>query len=340
MDTVDTRLAGLALSWLTTRPQRRGTRKALEEALRPFVEHRLSRGEWKERIAALMDGLLRDGHVVERGRGALELTAEGRMRVLRFLGQEALPKGLTWKKLKATHLQALSLGMTPSRPTLTWLAGANGLRSAVLKRQHGVAGKETPTLEQVRDRLLWRQLGVETVDAFTLSAVQAHLLGKLLEMNVSNPRRGVEQLAARAAGATRVDAEAVRLAALRAWLLPASESAPVPDAGRDVVSAPRAAVPAEPAMTTANFAEHVLAVARALPPEGRFGSNKVFIAYVWRALQPEWSSREAFNAALLEANRARHLSLSRADLVSVMNPVDVAESEIRSHGASFHFVVV
>jgi hypothetical protein len=93
-------------------------------------------------------------------------------------------------------------------------------------------------------------------------------------------------------------------------------------------------------MASATFAEHVLAAARALPPGGRFGSNKVFISHVWRALQPEWSSREAFNAALLEANRDHHLSLSRADLVSVMNPADVAESEIRSHGASFHFVVV
>ncbi|HZI08706.1 MAG TPA: hypothetical protein VEZ71_32110, partial [Archangium sp.] len=297
-----------------------------------FVEHRLSRGEWKELAGALVEGLLRDGHVVERGRGALELTAEGKTRVQRFLRLEALPRGLSWKKLKATHLQALSLGLPTSRPTLTWLAGANGLRAAVLKRQHGVPGKETPSVEEVRDRLLWRQMGVETEERFTLAAVQAHLLGKLLEMDVTTPRRGVEQLAARAAGATRVDAEAVRLAALRAWLLPSSEAAPVP--------APREATAPEPVMTSASFAEHVLAVARAMPPGGRFGSNKVFISHVWRALQPKWSSREAFNAALLEANRDRHLSLSRADLVSVMSPADVAESEIRSHGASFHFVLV
>lgn len=340
MDTVDTRLAGLALSWLTTRPKRRGARKALEEALRPFVEHRLSRGEWKERAEALVDGLLRDGHVVERGRGALELTAVGRTQVQRFLGLEALPRSLSWKKLKATHLQALSLGLPTSRPTLTWLAGANGLRAAVLKRQHGVAAKETPTLEQVRDRLLWRQIGRETDEPFIISKVQAYLLSKLLGMDVSNPRRGVEQLVARAAGTIRVDAEAVRLAALRAWLMPASESAPALEAKRDSVSVPREAAAPGPTVTTASFAEHVLEVARSLPPGGRFGSNKVFISHIWRALQPEWSSREAFNAALLEANRARHLSLTRADLVSVMNPADVAESEIRSHGARFHFVVL
>jgi hypothetical protein len=80
-------------------------------------------------------------------------------------------------------------------------------------------------------------------------------------------------------------------------------------------------------------------VARA-SPTGRFGHDKVFISHVWKALQPEWSNRAAFDAALLEANRTHRLSLSRADLVSAMDPADVAESEVRSYGASFHFVVV
>ncbi|MFP2925839.1 hypothetical protein ACLESO_11590, partial [Pyxidicoccus sp. 3LG] len=96
---------------------------------------------------------------------------------------------------------------------------------------------------------------------------------------------------------------------------------------------------AGPHDSVASFAERVLAVARGLPT-GRFGDNKVFISHVWKALQPEWTSREAFDVALLEANRARHLSLTRADLVSAMDPRDVAESEVRSYGASFHFVVV
>jgi hypothetical protein len=91
--------------------------------------------------------------------------------------------------------------------------------------------------------------------------------------------------------------------------------------------------------TVVAFAERVLAVARA-SPTGRFGRNKVFISHVWNALKPEGGSREAFNARLLEANRARHLALTRADLVSAMDPADVAESEIHASGASFHFVVV
>lgn len=334
MRSVDTRLAGLALSWLTTRPKRRSTPKALEAALWPFVEHRLGRAEWKAHHEALVAALLEEGEVQGYGRGGLELTTQGRTRALRFLGVES-PRGLTWKKVKATHLQALSLGLNPSsKPTLAWLADGNGVRAALLKRQHSIEGKDTPTLAQVRDRLLWRQLGVETDRPFQLAAVQAHLLSQMLEVEVKNPRKAVEQLAARAVGIVRVEAEAVRLAALRGWLLPTSEPLPTPPKSSAPVAAPQA--PAAPE----SVAERVLAVARSLPQERRFGPDKVFIAHVWRTLAPEWSSREAFNAALLEANRTRQLSLSRADLVSVMDPNDVAESEVSTSSARFHFVVV
>ena len=340
MDSIDTRLTGLALSWLLTRPQGRGTRKDFEKALWPFVEHRLRPGEWKEHHAALVGTLLSAAHVKEQGRGSLELTKDGREQALRFLGLKA-STGLTWKGLKAKHLQALSLGLSPSKAVLDWMGTADGVRAALLKRQHQVEGKETPTLAQVRDRLLWRQLGVDTDRAFTLSAVQAHLLSQVLEVEVKKPGPALEQLAARAAGSMRVEAEAVRLATLRRWLLPDSESLP-PLSTEPAPAAEPMPTPAAPetAAPSLSFAERVLAVARALPPEARFGPDKVFIAHVWRALAPEWRDRAAFNAALLEANRTLQLSLSRADLVSVMDPTDVAESEVLHLGDRFHFVVV
>jgi hypothetical protein len=253
---------------------------------------------------------------------------------LRFLNLEQAPRALTWKKLKATYLLARTLDLPPTKPVLARLSSADGVRATLLKREHAIADADALSLAQVRDRLLWRQLGVETDRPFSLSAVQAHLLGKLLDSEAKDPRKAVEQLAARSAGATRVDAEAVRLAVLRQWALPDSETqvpseAPTPSTEQDTGSED----------SVASFAERVLAVARALP-SGRFGENKVFISHVWKALQPEWGNREAFDVALLEANRAQHLSLTRADLVAAMDPRDVAESEVRSFGASFHFVVI
>ncbi|WP_201963026.1 hypothetical protein [Comamonas sp. JC664] len=360
----------MALAWLMTRSERRGTRKELEAALRPFVEHQLSRAEWKARFESLLAALLEKGQAAPRARSALELTPAGRTQVLRFLKLEQPPRELTWRKLKATYLVAYSLGLPPTKAVLGRMKDADGVRAAALQRAHALDAEEGLTLAQTRDRLLWRQLGVETDRPFTLSAVQAHLLGKLLDTDTKAPAQALEQLAARAAGATRADAEALRLSLQRQWALSedaeagASEPADAPDKGtREPAATPAPAItarttpvvtitptvpdavsePAETASTShaaeASFAEQVLTVARALPT-GRFGMNKVFISHVWKALQPEWSDREAFDAALLEANRSRRLSLSRADLVSAMDPKDVAESEVRSFGARFHFVVV
>nr|BDT32252.1 hypothetical protein MFMH1_19210 [Myxococcus sp. MH1] len=344
MDSPDNRLAGLALTWLAPRPQRSGTRTELGNALRPFVEHRLSRPEWKARLDAVLEQLLRDELVAAKKKAGLTLTSAGMERVLQFLRLEQLPKGLTWKKLKATYLLANSLDVAPSKATLTRLNDADGVRAAVLARHHPEVGEGEPSLSQIRDRLLWRQLGVETERPFSLGAVQAHLLGKMLDTEVKNPRKAVEQLAARAAGAPRADAEILRLTLLRQWFLPESSTAPTRDTGSapsHAITPSRATAPSAPPPTALveSFAEHVLSVARALPT-GRYGRDKVFISHVWRALQPEWSNREAFDAALLEANRSQHLSLTRADLIATMDPTDVAESEVRAHGSSFHFVVV
>ncbi|MBN9687553.1 MULTISPECIES: hypothetical protein [unclassified Corallococcus] len=324
-DTPDTRLQGLALAWLATRADKKpGTRNALAATLHAFVEHRWSRGEWTGRLDSLVERLLDAGLVQKRSSASLALTASGRQQALKFLRVES-PKGLTWKRVRQQYLLAKDLGLPTSKAALGRVSNADGMRALLLKRAHQVEGPDLPTLAQVRDRLLWRKLGVETHEKFTLRAVQAHLLGKLLEQEVSDPKRGLEQLTARAVGASRVDAEALRLATLRKWVL--TEQAPEPGT--------RAAEPSD----AASFAKNVLRVARTLPT-GRFGDDKVFISHVWKAMQPGWASRESFDSALLEANRKRHLTLTRADLVSVMNPADVAESEVRFYGATFHFVVV
>lgn len=330
-DTPDTRLQGLALAWLATRSEKKaGTRNELAKTLHAFVEHRWSRGEWTGRFDALLTELLDGKQVEARGRAGLALTGPGRQQALKFLRVDS-PKGLTWKRVKQQHLLAKGLDLPGSKSALARLADADGVRALVLKRAHEVEGPETPTLAQVRDRLLWRQLGVETDEPFTLRAVQAHLLGKLLDQEVRDPKRGVEQLAARAVGAARVDAEVVRMAALREWVLSEEDARAPTSRPEPVESAPS---------DTASFARRVLDAAKSVPPTGRFGDNKVFISHVWKALQPEWADRPAFNEALLEANRAHQLSLGRADLLAAMNPRDITESEVRTAGATFHFVVL
>jgi hypothetical protein len=103
--------------------------------------------------------------------------------------------------------------------------------------------------------------------------------------------------------------------------------------------------------TLEEFAARVIATARRMPNDSqtgqesrgaRFGEHRVFIRAVFdeMAREPGAQTWEAFIARLLEANRARMLSLSRADLVEAMHPRDVAESRITYFGSEFNFVVV
>lgn len=101
-----------------------------------------------------------------------------------------------------------------------------------------------------------------------------------------------------------------------------------------------------------DFAQVVLTIAASIEPDptpsglarGRFGDRKVFLSAIRRALaDTAYGSlpRAEFDALLLDAHRRGLLDLARADLVSVMDPAEVAASEVRQPlvGSSFHFVV-
>lgn len=76
-------------------------------------------------------------------------------------------------------------------------------------------------------------------------------------------------------------------------------------------------------------------------PGAKFG-QKIFIGHVWEAFKKKnpGATRADFNKQLLDANKAGHLKLARADLVGAMNRKDVDGSEI-SHPATgdrLHFI--
>ncbi len=85
-------------------------------------------------------------------------------------------------------------------------------------------------------------------------------------------------------------------------------------------------------------------LARDCPPEGRFGTNKAFIAAVWRDSQAEHSfprmSLTDFKAALADASRDGLIRLEPADLVGAMDPKLVSDSVTVRAGAEFHFILI
>ncbi|HYO70155.1 MAG TPA: hypothetical protein VEU33_29170, partial [Archangium sp.] len=181
----------------------------------------------------------------------------------------------------------------------------------------------------------------DTDRPFTLAAVQAVLLARALQASrEAEPTQAMRQLAAKSVGAKRSDAESLRLAALRSWLVPSSEPSTAPSSRNVLATPPELAhFDAAAREDLQTFAERVRQAAKSAA-SGRFGEDKIFISHVWRSLQGQLRGldEQSFKSRLIEANRARFLSLSRADLVEAMDPADVSASETRYLGATFHFI--
>ncbi|MDC0707478.1 hypothetical protein POL68_03250 [Stigmatella sp. ncwal1] len=331
------RVGELALLWLLTRAQGKGSRNDLSRALKPFVEHRWSSGEWSTQLDGSLATLEAGGLVQQTARKGLNLTDEGRQRAVEALGVERPPKGLTWQQLRLKYLTAKSLGLSPSASHVNRLGSADGLRAVLVQKQTGIGEPGTRSLTQVRDALCWKQLGVDSDKPFTLSAVQSFLLGKVLQASREvSPAQALQQLAARSVGARRTGAESLRLAALQSWAIPTSEAEPLIAETKPL---PPEAEPLPVEEALSSFAERVLHTARSAT-SGRFGDDRVFISHIWRAMRDPNLDEQSFKNRLVEANQKRLLSLSRADMVELMDPADVAASETRYLGATFHFIAL
>jgi hypothetical protein len=89
------------------------------------------------------------------------------------------------------------------------------------------------------------------------------------------------------------------------------------------------------------FAQSAFDAAKATKT-GRLGDTKVFISHVWETFQrqnpDQAGTLDEFKQRLIEANRQRNISLSRADMGYALNQKDVSTSEIGHLGSTFHFI--
>ncbi len=146
----------------------------------------------------------------------------------------------------------------------------------------------------------------------------------------------VDALLAKLLKPNRSGIDALRTAAIRRWLEGESETTE----NADFSDVPEFEIEPPAAFDPRRFVEDALNTAKACET-GWFGDNKVFISHVWKKFEnehPEYRMDEViFKARLVELARG---NLSRADLVSIMDSKDVAESEVRYLNAVFHFIRV
>jgi hypothetical protein len=263
---------------------------------------------------------------------AVKLTTEGKAATLDFLKVDQLPTKPkpSWASLKKSLLLAPALGLSsPGGP----LAKDDSLRAVLLMKEYNLPLGEYPSLKQARTEWLRKTLGMGAKEKVTLETVQAAMFRRESGDEAPlPPKRALDRLLARRLKAGRDDAKELRDAVLRIWL------------DHDLGRQSQASVTSESAPAAVDlreFSRKVLAAARACPT-GRYGENKIFIVHVWRSLQgdPDLQGTDlaVFKQRLAEANNARLLDLSRADLVQAMDPEDVRLSEVSYLNATFHFI--
>lgn len=282
----------------------------------------------------LVDGLVEAGLLT---RGPLELTAAGRARALAFLGIAALPPRCQWKQVRTKFLLPKVLGLDPAaEATKKRFNRSENVAAILLKQRFDLPGGANSTLGQMLEMLVCRELGFP--ESTTLAQVKRLVLSRLSRSEKPLSTRELNSKAPRALlGAKKGGMAGLADLLLDGWADGTAQSTPrlLPDTTTEEPAREEFDLPA--------FAVTVKAAARDCPT-GRFGDNKVFINHVWRRLRGESSfpalDLPAFKEKLVEANNARLLTLSRADLVEVMNPADVQESRTSYLNAEFNFILV
>jgi hypothetical protein len=282
-----------------------------------------------DEFAAIREDLVATGLLTTEHRKSVRLTDAGRARALTFLGVSDLPPRTTWQAVRGKYLFARAAGI--STEAAERLDKGEKVGAFLVKRAYGLPAGAGTTMKQVMQALVCSKLG--RPEEVTWNGLIEAVLSELVGADGRLTKDQLEsQLPRRLTKARDGKADTLRAAVIREWLSGPSTEPPV-------------AEPESPAeFDLPAFAETVKALGRTSPPEDRFGGNKVFIAAVWRASQREPGfprlDLPEFKSRLIEANREGLLNLSRADLVEVMDPARVTESETHNLNATFHFVLV
>jgi hypothetical protein len=264
------------------------------------------------------------------------VTETGRAAVSQTLGIGAPAKWPTWAALCNNYLVPHALGIHPATAEeRKKAASAGGLAGIVLSQKENLpTTAKIPTKKQAVDALLWRQVGRETSEPFSLGAVKAWLLKQFIGDPDSplTANRIEAMLPARAIGARRADINALRKTILADWCRPAApEPTPAPER------------PATFADNPEGFVADVYHAARATTT-GWMGETLLLIAPLYLTYREQTRREdltlEAFKAELLNAHRARRLSLQRADYVDPHEQEARRTSEIIFLNDTFHLLRV
>jgi hypothetical protein len=270
-------------------------------------------------VDAVLARLRRSG-LVEDDR--LKLTRAGTSALREALGVRRAP---TWNQFCA-RLAARALGLPAgSEQARRALKTKDSIAVAVLRQRATLPAGAN--LIAICDVLVAETLGLPA-GKLTLPRIRAHVLARRLGQRPSDDPMAVAASVLRVASTDK--------AAMFDALVRRGHGAFGPP--RDIAVSPVLAASQDHALL-----ELVREAIPLVGSDGRVGSEKVFVSALWHRIVNDGRasklSLETFKHWLVHANRDQLLALERADAVGAMDARLVAESEIKSLGTTFHFVI-
>ena len=318
-DTTDP-LADLILVRLLMPGKKAPAASAIHKDLAPLFRGGLT----KERVADTLNELRSAGMLPPKGQ---VLTDAGRSRALAYIGLAELPPKCNWGAIKAKFLVPNALGLKPwSEAEVARVGTADKLAAWLIKAKYGLP-VSADSLSGVLEALVCKLAGFPRCSS--LKELTATVISRELQADPPLPVKDAAKLAPRLLlGAAKPGLDGYRMKVLNG----SYEDRVDPKPAHSGVST-----------DLQTFADHLNASATS-SPTGWSGDDLVLISHVWNHVhrRPEFQSLDlpAFKMKLLEANRARLLTLSRADLAQALDPHDVSESETSYLNSVFHFIKI
>ncbi len=351
MSTSQSRLADVVLLYLSVKRKQAPTTAVVEKSLSTFAPSAPLRGA--------VEALAEAGHIEAVGRSGWAVTAEGSERLYSAFGLRA-PVSKSWgslKRLIASKALGVPLrpGAKPSKPI--------DLQKRALAHLSGVAGASTKGPTRAVEELVWKHLGGAEGVPPTWKKLRELVLNQMLGSNRPLPEdKAAQALLARKLGLPRVTSSGVDEALIHRWLdesteqardsspplgAPAAESANGQTSSRGGAIAPQALSREDVDALDSNLLEshlpEILDAARENDVAGH-GDHKRFLSSVYEAYRGRRGDAALpwpqFVRLLLQAHLQDRVTLTRADLVSVMDPKVVESSEVLYEGARFHFLTL
>jgi hypothetical protein len=294
---------------------------AILKDLAPLFGSRLT----KERVTAVLNELRAAGMLPAKGQ---VLTDAGRSHALATLGLSELPPKCNWGMIKAKYLVPKALGLTPwSEAEIARVNTADKLAARLLKAKYELPITADAKLKDVLEALVCKLAGFPGCGSF--KELTATVISRELQVDPPLSVKDAPKLAPRLLlDAKKAGVDGYRMQLLAGLFEDRVEPSPEPAA--------------EP-MDLQTFAELVRTLAPSAPT-GWTGDDLLLISHVWNHVhgRPEFQAYDnaSFKEKLVEANRARLLTLSRADLIQALDPQDVRESEVSYLDSVFHFLKI